>query len=158
MQVGIELYAQRGLSVMDDHFIRLKVTNNGKILEESCSEDAFGFFGMIIPGKRLAAIGRKRHYDQYQVMGRIFQSESAEPINFLFIDPKDYINLVIETNIWLDPGIMVQDVSLKIYSDKKTLDIPSNRPDIKMNWLSRGTFTIDISEFIRLLNAERIKI
>lgn len=143
---------------MDNHYVRLKIKSNEKILEESCSEDVFGFFGAIIEGKRFAAIGRKRKYDHNHLMGRIFDADPAAPINFLFIDPEDDIKLILETNIWLDPGIMVQDVTLKIRSDKQKLDIPLNRPDVKMDWSSRGTFAIDISEFIKELNAERIKL
>ncbi len=158
MQVAIELYVQKALLIMDTHFASLKVSYNGKILEESCSEDVFGFNGMIIEGKRFAAVGRKRHYDYSHLMGRIFEVDAASPMNFLFIDPEDDIKLVLETNIWLDPGIMVQDVSLKICSGKKKLDIPLNRPDIKVDWSSRGAFAIDIGEFIKELNAERMKL
>ncbi|AEE91800.1 conserved protein of unknown function [Tepidanaerobacter acetatoxydans Re1] len=158
MQVAIELYLQRGLSVTDNSFVNLKVMYNGKIIEESCSEDVYEFFGMILGGKRLAALGRKRHYDSNYLMGRIFEADPALPMNFLFIDPEDDIKLIIETNIWLDPGIMVQDVLLKIFSDKKELNIPLNRPDVKTDWSGRGTFTIDIGEFIKELNAERVKL
>jgi hypothetical protein len=66
--------------------------------------------------------------------------------------------LIVETNIWLDPGVMAQEVSIKISSDKKTFDIPLNSPRIKMDWASRGTFAIDIGDFIKELNAERMKI
>lgn len=156
MQVGIELFMQRALYIMDHNFIRLKVLNNYKLMEESCSEDVFKFFGTILPGKRLAAIGRNSEYEASYLMGRIFEAEPSVPINFLFIDPEDDIKLVIETNIWLDPGIMLQDLMLKIYSDKKNLEIPLSRPDIKIDWPSRGTFAIDIGDFIRELNAARI--
>jgi hypothetical protein len=158
MQVVIELYVQRALFMMDTHFAKLEVLFNKKIIEESRSEDIFGFNGMILEGKRFAAIGRKRHYDHNHLMGKIFEADHATPVNFLFIDPEDDIKLVLETNIWLDPGILAQDISLKISSDKKNLDIPLNRPDVKTDWSSRGTFAIDIGEFIRELNAERIKL
>ncbi|HHX23205.1 MAG TPA: hypothetical protein GX723_04205 [Thermoanaerobacterales bacterium] len=158
MQVGIELCLQTGILITDDRFIRLKISNNGKIMENSFSEDAFGFFGMMIPGKRLAGVGRKRYYGGNQLMGRIFEADSASPVNFIFVDPEDDIKLIVETNIWLDPGVMVQELSLKVYTDKKTLDIPLNRPDIKLNWLSRGTFAIEISEYIKELYAARVKI
>ena len=151
MQVGIELYMQKALSIMDTHVINLKVSSNGKNLEESYSKDVFEFMGMILGGKRLAAVGREKHYDYNDLSGRIFESEKATPVNFLFIDPEDDIELIIETNIWLDPGIMVQDVWLKIYSDKKTLDIPLNRPDVKINWQGRGVFAVDIGDSIREL-------
>lgn len=158
MQVEIELYVQRALFIMDNHFVSLKIISNGKVLEESCSQDVFGFFGTIIEGKRFAALGRNRSYDYNHLMGRIFEADPAAPVNFLFIDPEDDIKLVLETNIWLDPGVMVQDISLKINSDKKKLDIPLNRPDVKIDWSSRGTFSIDIGDFIKELNAERIKL
>jgi len=158
MQVGIELFVQRAVYIVDNNFVRLKVLNNGKVIEESCSEDDFDFFGTIIPGKRLASVGRKTKYDPNYLMGRIFEANPSLPINFLFIDPEDDIKLIIETNIWLDPGIMVQDVMLKINSEKKSLEIPLNRPDVKLDWSSRGTFAVDIGDFIRELNAERIKV
>ncbi|NLZ54202.1 MAG: hypothetical protein GX892_13860 [Thermoanaerobacteraceae bacterium] len=158
MQVGIEVYAQRAVYIMDNNFVRLKVINNGKLMEESCSEDVFKFFGTIIPGKRLAGVGRNSKYEPSYLLGSIFEANPSSHINFLFIDPEDDIKLVIETNIWLDPGIMLQDVMLKIASDKKNLEIPLNRPDIKMDWQSRGTFAIDIGDFIRELNAARIKV
>jgi len=158
MQVGIELYVQRAIYIMDNHFIRLKVTNNNKLIGESCSEDIFEFFGTIIPGKRLAAMGRKSKYEPSFLYGRIFEANPSLPINFLFVDPEDDIKLIIETNIWLDPGVMLQEVMLKVFSEKKALEIPLNRPDIKIDWSGRGTFTIDIGDFIRELYAERIKV
>lgn len=158
MQVGIELYVQRAVYIIDNNYVRLKVLNNGKLMEESCSEDVFKFFGTIIPGKRLAGVGRNSKYEPSYLLGSIFEANPSSHIYFLFIDPEDDIKLVIETNIWLDPGIMLQDVMLKIASDKKNLEIPLNRPDIKMDWQSRGTFAIDIGDFIRELNAARIKV
>lgn len=158
MQVGIEVYAQRAVYIMDNNFVRLKVINNGYVMEKSYSEDVFRFFGTIIPGRRLAGAGRKSEYEPSYLLGRIFEASPSLPISFLFIDPEDDIKLVIETNIWLDPGVMLQDAMLKIYSEKKSLEIPLNRPDIKIDWPSRGTFAIDIGDFIRELNAERIKV
>jgi len=64
----------------------------------------------------------------------------------------------METNIWLDPGILVQDVMLRFNSDKRSLEIPLNRPDVKIDWRSRGTFAIDIGDFIKELNAARITV
>lgn len=158
MQVGIELYAQRAVYIMDNHFMRLRVTNNGKLIEDSCSEDVFRFFGSIIPGRRLAGVGRKSIYEPSFLLGRIFEADPSSPIYFLFIDPKDDIKLIIENNIWLDPGVMLQEVMLKVFSDKKTLEIPLSRPDIKIDWSGRGNFAIDIGGFIRELNAARIRV
>ncbi|HHY41343.1 MAG TPA: hypothetical protein GX514_00595 [Thermoanaerobacterales bacterium] len=158
MKVGIELYVQRAVYIMDNNFLRLKVLNNSKLIEESCSEDIFEIFGTILPGKRLAAVGRKSKYDSNYLMGRIFEAHPSSPINFLFIDPEDDIKLVMETNIWLDPGILVQDVMLRFNSDKRSLEIPLNRPDVKIDWRSRGTFAIDIGDFIKELNAARITV
>ena len=158
MQVKIELYVNNALFIMHSHFVALKVPSKDKILEESYAEDVFGFFGTILGGKRFAALGRKQNYDHGHLMGRIFEANVASPIEFLFIDPEDEIKLIVETNIWLDPGVMAQEVSIKISSDKKTFDIPLNSPRIKMDWASRGTFAIDIGDFIKELNAERMKI
>lgn len=156
MQVEIELFALRAVCINNDYFIKLSITNNGRIMEGSCSEDIFKFFGTIIPGKRMAGIGRKCKYEPSFLYGRIFEANPSSPIDFLFIDPEDDIKLVIETNIWLDPGAMLHVIMLKVCSYKKTLEIPISRHDIKIDWLGRGIFAIDIGDFIRQLYAARI--
>ena len=103
-------------------------------------------------------MGRKSIYEPSFLLGRIFEADPSSPIDFLFIDPKDDIKLIIENNIWLDPGVMLQEVMLKVFSDKKTLEIPLSRPDIKIDWSGRGNFAIDIGGFIRELNAARIRV
>ncbi|WP_422447212.1 hypothetical protein [Thermoanaerobacterium sp. DL9XJH110] len=154
MQLGLELYALKAVNIMDDHKILMKIEVNGRVMEESIGEDSYEFFGMITGGKRLSAIGRKKRYTYGDLVG-IFEAEPATCINFMFLDAEDEINLVIETNVWLDPGLFVQDVMLKIYSENRTLEIPLSRPDIRMAWPKRGLFVIDIGTFVRVLYAER---
>ncbi|AYO31181.1 MAG: hypothetical protein PWR06_878 [Thermoanaerobacteraceae bacterium] len=157
MLVEIELFTQMAVSINYGDELSMKVNYNGKILEEGISRDSFEFSGTVLGGKRLAAIGRERRYTYGDLTG-IFEADPGKGVNLLFIDPEDDIKLIIETNIWLDPGRMVQDLSLKVFSENRMRDIPLNRPDVKIDWPGRGKFIVDIGDFIRELNSERCKI
>lgn len=157
MQVGIELFTQRAVCINHGYELSMKAVYNGEILEESKSRDTFEFSGTILGGKRLAALGRERCYTYRDLTG-IFEAEPACNLNILLIDPDDDIRLIIENNIWLDPGSMVQDLSLKIFSGNRVREIPLNRPDVKIDWPGRGKFIVDIGEFIKVLHDERCNI
>ncbi|TYP49212.1 hypothetical protein [Thermosediminibacter litoriperuensis] len=157
MQLNIELYAGRAIHIADYHEISLAVTSNGEIIEDSASLDYFGFFGVILGGKRVAATGRRIHYSFKDLAG-IFEAEPAQPFRILFLDPEDEILLTVDTNIWLDPGLLVQDLVLQVSSENKSLEIPLNRPNVKIDWPGRGRFVIDVSEYIKTLYAERARI
>ena len=73
--------------------------------------------GMILGGKKVSSCRKKKQYDYNGLSGRIFESEKATPVNFL-LSTRKMIELIIETNIWLDRCIMVQDVWLKILNKK----------------------------------------
>lgn len=157
LQVWIEIFAQHAVNVIDLYETKMKVTYNNKDIEESYSTDRYNFFGTILGGKRIAAIGREKEYTGEDLF-RIFEADVSNPIEFMFIDPQDDIKLNINTNMWLDPGILVQDILLKIYTEKKVLEIPLQRSDIELDWLSRGNFAVDIGDFIREFNAARINV
>jgi len=157
LQVWVEIFAQRAVNVIDLYETEMKIIYNGVDIEESYSLDRYNFFGTILGGKRIAGLGRKKEYT-WDDLFRIFEADTSNPIEFIFIDPQDDIKLNIKTNMWLDPGILVQEVLMKIYTEKKVLEVPLQRADIKLDWLSRGNFTVDIGDFIRQLNAARINV
>lgn len=157
MQVGIELYVQRAVTINPGYFIGMKLYQNKAIIKESLSKDTFDFSGTLLSGKRLAGTGREKVYTYRDLTG-IFEADPASDINFIFIDPEDDIKLEIDTNIWLDPGMMVQDTALRVYSPKKMLEIPMNRPDIKLDWSGRGRYTINVGDFIKELYSDRCKV
>lgn len=154
MKTGLELYTRTAVPINPGYELAMEVLFNGRILEGSASKDTYEFSSTITGGKRLAAIGRKRRYD-YRDLAGIFEADGAVPQEIIFVDDEDDIKLHLETNIWLDPGEMVQCLSLKLYSESAVLEIPLIRPDIKTAWLKRGCFVIDIGDFVRELYNRR---
>lgn len=157
MQVGIELYTQTAVSINPGYEVSMKVLFNGRILEESVSNDTYKFSGTVTGDKRLAAAGRERSYD-YRDLAGIFEADAAVPLDILFIDGEDDIKLWIETNIWLDPGELIQCLYLKLFSESATLEIPLIRPDVKIEWPRRGCFVVDIADFVGELYKRRCEI
>jgi hypothetical protein len=154
VELGIELFASRAIYIADYHQISLALTVNGKLIEESLSLDSFNFFGVILGGKRVAATGRKILYS-YKDLVEIFEAKPARPFRLLYLDPEDEIKLAIDTNLYLDPGLMAQDLIMRLLTENKSLEIPLNRPDVKMDWPRRGFFVVDLSEYVKAMYAER---
>lgn len=154
MEFGIELFASRAIYIADYHEISLAITVNDKLIEESLSKDVFNFYGIILGGKRVAATGRKILYT-YNDLVEIFEAKPAQPFNLLYLDQGDEIELAIDTNLYLDPGIMAQDLIIHIFLGNRSLEIPLNRPDVKIDWPRRGFFVVDLSEYVKTMYSER---
>ncbi|MDN5331370.1 MAG: hypothetical protein PWP45_595 [Tepidanaerobacteraceae bacterium] len=154
MEFGIELFTNRAIFVSDYHEISLAISVNDRLIEESLSKDKFNFHGLILGGKRLAGTGRKIVYSHQDIM-EIFEARPAQPFTLLYLDPSDEIRLEIDTNLFLDPGIMVQDLTMKISLGNRSLEIPLNRYDVRINWPKRGFFVVDLSEYVKTMYFNR---
>ncbi|MFO7152493.1 MAG: hypothetical protein DIU66_004520 [Bacillota bacterium] len=154
MEFGVELFANRAIFVSDYHEVSLGILLNGSLLDDSLSKDAFNFNGVILGGKRIAGTGREIVYS-YRDLVEIFESKPSRPFSLLYLDPSDEIKLAIDTNLFLDPGLMAQDLTMKIYLGNKTQEIPLNRYDVKIEWPKRGFFLVDLSEFLKAMYFNR---
>jgi len=154
MEIGVEFFTNRTTFISDFYEFHNIILINDSEIKETSSSDIFKFSGCVLGGKRIAAIGRKKVYD-FKNYTETFEAEPAKPFKILFLDPEDKIYLKVNTNIFLDPGRFVEELSLKIYSEKNSHIAALNSPYIKIDWPGRGEYILDITELINDLYRKR---
>lgn len=154
MELFVELFTNRTLFISDFYEIHNVLIINGSEITETSACDIFKFSGCILGGKRIAATGRKKEYDYSNLTG-IFEAEPAKPYKITFLDPEDKIYLKINTNIFLDPGLLTDELSIKVFSEKNFYFAKLTEPFIKFDWPKRGEYYLDITELVKELYARR---
>lgn len=150
--MGVELYAETSLSVDDTTRFELYLTKNGELVGGSRGADQYDSNGMVIMGKRVAACGREATYGMDdRIAGLGLGPLEALPSGWFELDGDCRgLKLHIKTNAVLDVGLLVRDFSLRVYDQDMgmSMDVPLWRPDVKIDWVSRGSFVIDLDSLL----------
>lgn len=77
----------------------------------------------------------------------VLETPPACPL-FFGLDMCDDFRLVVKTNVILDVGVFARSFSLNLTVDGVTLDIPLSRPDVEIDWIGRGEYSISLDPFI----------
>lgn len=148
MKVSIELYANQALFIRDDSYIKLFIRSYDHILEESMGRDYYKDGIFILSEKRITGVGRKCCYSKDIHYFEVFQARPGSYLEFSK-NQIENVTLVIQTNIILDPGLLKQQVGIRVVNEEgKKYDIPLTRPDIEIYWTGRGLYTIPLTDVL----------
>jgi hypothetical protein len=147
MMCCFEWNAQKDIEVNPGNYFESIVLTGDKMYPDAAGRDEFQFAGLIRQGKRLAGSGRCKSYSREDISARLESIEVA-PSTWVALngDPAG-ISFKIATDIILDPGLLASYLSLDIAKENGTaIHIPLNRPDVQIDWQSRGTFVIRVDK------------
>ncbi|MCR4398167.1 MAG: hypothetical protein NUV93_04310 [Firmicutes bacterium] len=152
MKVAVDLVAETAVTVDDTTYFSLAVELNGRRLPGSEGTDRYRLNGMVLPGKRVAATGRRAEYGTSATpTGVGFGPLEAEPPVPcpLVMGRQDALAIVVENNAVLDPALFCLDFSFLVRMEddatSRVVDIALRRPDVRMSWPSRGLFRFDVT-------------
>jgi hypothetical protein len=148
MKMGIELYAETSLSVDDTTQFELYLTRDGQALGDSRGSDRYLLNGMVILGKRVAASGREATYGSNDLPAGLGLGplEARPTVACDVADEYRELLLHIVTTAVLDPALLAREFSVRIVRPDRpvAVDAPLCRPDVRINWVERGHFTVDL--------------
>lgn len=151
MWITAELINEQGVFFDDTSYVEMIFARNGLALEETFGQDRFNFNGMVLPGKRLSGTGRSRRYSMDNLTGGIglglLEAPPACPV-FFGLDMQDDLRLRVKTNLVLDAGVFAKLFTIGISVDGVKLEIPLARPDVEIEWVGRGEYSIAMGPFV----------
>jgi len=135
--------SQKEIVVAANNYFESIILMDNKSCPTTAGCDIFLVAGVIMPGKRLAGFGRNKCYRLEDMSGTL----EAAPSTWLLMESNtSELSFKINTNIILDPGILASFLYFDITTESETTThIPLNRPDIQINWQSRGTFVVTVN-------------
>ncbi|MDQ7794487.1 MAG: hypothetical protein RDU89_08770 [bacterium] len=152
MKLGVELYTETSLSVDDTTRFELHLTRSGEPVAGSRGLDRYLINGMVILGKRVAACGREAAYGHESTAAGLGLGplEALPAVSSEIGDNYRGLKLHVDTNAVLDVGLFGSEFSLRITDPEqgRSLDIPLGRPDVRIDWESRGAFVVDLEPLL----------
>ena len=156
LKLAIEIYTEKPLCVKEDTYFMTALSVDNVTVAGTEGLDQYFFHAVIGSEKRVAGLGRTCTYTLNSLPGGLGPVE-ARPGKYFDL-PAEHNNaiLIIETNLILDPGILSDTLGIRLVNKQgKTFDVPFSRPDVSIQWDSRGKYAISLSEVLcsRLLKA-----
>ena len=142
MEASFSLVADKPIHFKEGDYFKMAV--NG--LEGSEGLDLYNYNGVFLKDKEIAGLGRNIEYNLNDLVGGLGVTEAKESEKVVIDDDTENINLKLETNCILDPGLFAHLISLKVISDGKEKIIPFGVPGIKLDWENRGIYIYQISK------------
>lgn len=145
MKMAIEIYTEKPVSIKGDTYFKTSLAAGGAVLPGSEGADSYGFPSIITTEKRLAGLGRDFAYtlDVFPAgMGPI----EARPGKYVYLQGElEGVDLLIETNLILDPGILADALGVRFVNEQgKSFDVPLSRPDVHIRWDGRGKYAVSL--------------
>ncbi|MEN6412774.1 MAG: hypothetical protein ABFC84_08410 [Veillonellales bacterium] len=146
MRLSMEIKTEHQLEVNNGDYFSVALVNNGQVIPETSGRDQYNLNDFILPGKRIAGFGRTKQYaldDLPAGLGPLEAAESA-PLSLEENQLKE-LTVALETNVILDQGQLAYYLSLAVAADGgMPTEIPLLRPDVAIDWTSRGNYLIKI--------------
>lgn len=145
MKYCFEWDAQKSIDVIPGNYFESIIMTGRDMYIAKAGRDEFQLAGVIMPGRRLAGFGRNRFYYAQNVPAGLEAVEAAPSIWVDIANDISALAFKINTDIILDPGLLASCLSLRIEKeDGMMATIALNRPDVRIDWPSRGTFVVTI--------------
>lgn len=145
MKYYFEWSAQKDISVVPGNYFESMALLGDTLYPDTGGRDEFQLAGLIMLGKRFAASGRNKSYSSKDVSANQAIIEAAPPSWVSFTNDTAEIAFTIDTDIFLDPGLLASCLRLDITKESETaIHIPLNRSDVRIDWPSRGTFVVTL--------------
>lgn len=144
MEYCFELKAERGLDVNPGDYFEAAILADGNVLAEG--RDEFNLSTLLLPGKRVAGFGRQKSYTLSDLPAGLSPLEAA-PSSTVELEAAQSLAFRISTNVILDQGLLAQYLALRVARPGSLAhEIPFSRPDVQINWESRGTFLVTVDQ------------
>lgn len=149
MKIAIEIYSEIPLNIKEDTYFKTALTAGGNILPDSVGSDDYRFQSIILSGKRVAGLGREFTYTLSAFPAGMGPTEGRPGKYIDLVRVPGDIALSLETNLILDPGILTYSLGIRLVNESgKSYDVPLCRPDVKIRWNGRGSYTIPLADFL----------
>lgn len=142
MNIGAELVAETTWVVTPNDEYRLELYCGDIPLAQSAGSDRFEMNCHILPGKTLAATGRKSFTTIGYGLGPVEVTE-AVPVPVAEENLPD-LKLCLKNTKILDQAELKHNFSIRVKVNGKTVDLLLARPDVKVYWEGRGEFVIPL--------------
>lgn len=147
MLLGITFLSERAFLVRDNTYINTRVELNGNEIDGSIGMDIFRVNGAVVQGKNYGGLGRERTYNS--ISAPSFNGEPSKLIDLTKYSPGDAVKIIIQTNVFLDPGLFVHHSAIRIFDQNNNfIETPLAVPDLPIYWPQRGTFHLDITDLV----------
>jgi hypothetical protein len=153
MKLGVELLGNIAFHFIPGTYFLSGIQREEKFIENSLGRDDYLENGMVAAGKRIAATGREAAYTAAQYpTGNGLGALDATPATVVDLgDSTEGIQFYLKCNKILDPGILNSDFALQVVlenSVRREEKICLNSPGIRVNWLGRGEFLVDLDKIL----------
>lgn len=155
MYMGVELVAETAVFYDDSSFVSMHLVTDGREVPGSAGVDDFLCNGAILPGKRVAATGRRHSFVYDRFSGSlglgVVEATPCLMVPVPWPGNGSTLRLRIRNNIVLDPGLLCANFSLKVKAQNgelKEWDIPLSRPDVRVDWPARGEFEVNLGDLL----------
>lgn len=155
VRAGLELVAESAVIVTPGLHLILEVTFDHQGFPEWSGSDAYLLDGAVLAGRRVAASGRHRTYRETSLPLGLGTVEAAPAVAAPLPGYVRRTRVRVRSNMFLDPGQLVAGLAAHWVDQagQVVLDAPLRRPDVRLEWLGRGLFVLDLSEQVRALLA-----
>ncbi len=153
MNIGVELIPEKAVTMAAGDYIRMWLWVDGVRIEATEGYDYFEHTATILAGKRLAATGRSSRFLVHNhPLGLGAYEVQAPKLVSCSLDVASCVHLEIFTSnaVLIDPGLLLDHIGIRLLGTQNDQSYPLQRPDIKIDWLERGHFTLDITPLVRL--------
>jgi hypothetical protein len=148
MKFALEIYAEKPLCIKFNTYFKTALAVKGEIIADSAGLDSYSFLSVITSDKRVAGLGRDYTYSLSSLPAGLGPVE-ARPGKYMDLALDREMELVLETNLILDPGILADSLGVRLINEQgKQFDVPFSRPDVSIHWESRGRYIIPLSAFL----------
>jgi len=149
LKAAFEIYAEKPLSIKLDTYFKTALVQSGTPIAGSEGLDRYTFLCFIGSEKRVAGLGRTYTYSLSSLPAGLGPVEARPGKNIDLPVVCDDVNLVVETNLILDPAILADSFGVRLINEQgKKYDVPFSRPDVAIGWDGRGRYIIPISAFL----------
>ncbi|MEW6244958.1 MAG: hypothetical protein AB1497_12040 [Bacillota bacterium] len=158
MNIGVELVPEKALTMAAGDYIRMWLWVDGVRIDATEGYDYFEHTATILAGKRLAATGRSSRFrvsDHPLGLGA-YEVEASTVVSCPLASASCvHLEISASNSVLMDPGLLVDHIGVKLLGTQHEQLFPLQRPDIRIDWLERGHFTLDITPLVRLGAAGR---
>jgi len=160
MKAGVEIIAEAAVQINPDSFFTINLTCNHQLLTNFVGEDKYGFSGLVLRGKRVAASGRLQ---KYNIRGSLLGlgSWEAEKAQTVVVPAllSSRIRLILSTDLAADRDSFSALFGLKfiIGNDKTVFEVPFSSPVLDVNEFKPGNYSVELTELLQE-RAEKITI
>ena len=141
-----EIRATHGIDVYPGDYLKIALLEEEIQFEKSMGCDDYNLQGLLLPGKRVSALGRCQSYTLSDLPAGLSAIEAAPPEPVPFCDRLfQNLQFAFGTNLFHNEDQLKHYLCLRIIQENETaLEIPLDSPFVKINCISDGNFRVSV--------------